>query len=116
MAILDSIRKANDIKNIDPVLYDDLASEIRAFLLDKVSKHGGHLASNLGAVELTIALHLCLTFPEDKLIWDVGHQAYVHKLLTGRREEFDTLRQLDGMSGFPKVSESDADAFNTGHS
>ncbi len=116
MAVLDSIRKANDIKNIDPVLYEELASEIRAFLLDKVSKHGGHLASNLGAVELTIALHLCLTFPEDKLIWDVGHQAYVHKLLTGRREEFDTLRQLDGMSGFPKVSESDADAFNTGHS
>ncbi|MCR4717595.1 MAG: 1-deoxy-D-xylulose-5-phosphate synthase [Lachnospiraceae bacterium] len=116
MTVLETINKANDIKNIDPQLYDNLASEIRAFLLEKVSKHGGHLASNLGAVELTMALHLCLTFPEDKLIWDVGHQSYVHKILTGRKEGFDSLRQLDGMSGFPKIAESDTDAFNTGHS
>ncbi len=116
MPILDSITKANDIKNISPELYRDLAAEIRSFLLQKVSRTGGHLASNLGAVELTMALHLALDFPNDKLIWDVGHQSYVHKILTGRKDGFDTLRQLDGMSGFPKLSESETDGFNTGHS
>ncbi|MDD6485003.1 MAG: 1-deoxy-D-xylulose-5-phosphate synthase, partial [Clostridiales bacterium] len=90
--------------------------EIRDFLVDSVSKTGGHLASNLGVVELTVALHRVFSFPEDKIIFDVGHQSYVHKLLTGRRELFPTLRRLDGMSGFPKRSESDCDAFNTGHS
>ena len=114
--ILDKIQQANDIKKIVKEDWSDLAAEIRKFLLEKVSKTGGHLSSNLGVVELTMALHLFLDFPEDKLVWDVGHQSYVHKILTGRKEGFDTLRQLDGMSGFPKSIESDTDAFNTGHS
>ncbi len=114
--LLDRITKPNDIKNIDPSEYGALAEEIRSFILDSVSEHGGHLASNLGVVELTIALHLCLDLPEDKLIWDVGHQAYTHKLLTGRKEGFDTLRTFGGMSGFPKRCESPCDAFDTGHS
>lgn len=114
--ILDRIEKANDIKNISQEEYEELAKEIREFLLEKVSETGGHLASNLGVVELTMALHLFLDFPEDKLVWDVGHQSYVHKILTGRKKGFDTLRQLDGMSGFPKSKESEADAFDTGHS
>lgn len=114
--ILDRIDSENDIKKIEPGEYDALAAEIRSFLVDHVSETGGHLASNLGAVELTMALHLCMDFPKDKLIWDVGHQAYTHKLLTGRKEGFDTLRKEGGMSGFPKMSESDADAFDTGHS
>lgn len=114
--ILDSINHANDIKKIRKEDYAQLSQEIRDFLLEKVSEKGGHLASNLGVVELTMALHLFLNFPEDQLVWDVGHQAYVHKILTGRKDGFDTLRQLDGMSGFPKCKESTADAFNTGHS
>lgn len=114
--ILDSINHANDIKKIRKEDYAQLSQEIRDFLLEKVSEKGGHLASNLGVVELTMALHLFLNFPEDQLVWDVGHQAYVHKILTGRKAGFDTLRQLDGMSGFPKCKESTADAFNTGHS
>ena len=114
--ILDEIEAANDIKKIPKEEYEQLAQEIRDFLLEKVSEHGGHLASNLGVVELTMALHLFMDFPEDRLVWDVGHQAYVHKILTGRKKEFDTLRQLDGMSGFPKGKESTADAFDTGHS
>lgn len=116
MKLLDRINEPNDIKNIDPSEYSELAKEIREFLVRKVSATGGHLASNLGVVELTMALHLFLDLPEDKLIWDVGHQAYTHKLLTGRKDDFDTLRQFDGMSGFPKTSESPCDAFNTGHS
>lgn len=116
MPLLDLINEANDIKKIAPEQYAQLASEIRRFLVSKVSKTGGHLASNLGAVELTMALHLFLDFPEDKLIWDVGHQAYVHKLLTGRKLGFNSLRQKDGMSGFPKRKESPCDAFATGHS
>ena len=114
--ILDRIQKANDIKKIPKEDYETLAQEIREFLLEKVSEHGGHLASNLGVVELTMALHLFMNFPEDKLVWDVGHQAYIHKILTGRKEGFSTLRELDGMSGFPKSKESSADAFDTGHS
>lgn len=114
--ILDKINKPNDIKNIDPQDYRKLANEIRSFLVEKVSKTGGHLASNLGVVELTMALHLFLNFPKDKLIWDVGHQSYTHKLLTGRKDKFDSLRQLDGISGFPKMKESECDAFDTGHS
>lgn len=93
-----------------------LAEEIRQFLVDSLSETGGHLASNLGVVELTIALHRVLEFPQDKLIWDVGHQAYTHKILTGRKEQFDTLRKTGGLSGFPKRKESDCDAFDTGHS
>lgn len=114
--ILDKIKNANDIYNIDPVDYDDLAQEIRDFLVEKISVTGGHLGSNLGAVELTMALHLCMHFPEDKVVWDVGHQSYTHKLLTGRREGFNELRKYGGMSGFPKRKESDCDAFDTGHS
>ena len=114
--VLDRINQPNDIKKIDASQYKKLAKEIRTFLLHKVSQKGGHLASNLGAVELTMALHLFLDFPTDKLIWDVGHQAYVHKILTGRKAEFSTLREYQGMSGFPKRKESDCDAFDTGHS
>lgn len=114
--IIEKINKANDIKSISKEDYDLLTSEIREFLIDKISEHGGHLASNLGVVELTIALHLVLDFPKDKLIWDVGHQSYTHKLLTGRKDDFDTLRCYGGMSGFPKRKESLCDSFNTGHS
>ena len=114
--ILEKIKGPNDIKNISPAEYDELAAEIREFLIQKISKTGGHLASNLGAVELTMALHLFLNFPEDKVVWDVGHQSYTHKLLTGRQEGFDQLRKFGGMSGFPKTRESDCDCFNTGHS
>lgn len=114
--ILDSIKEAGDIKKVDKADYPELAQEIRDFLIRHISKTGGHLGSNLGAVELTMALHLVLDLPKDKIIWDVGHQAYTHKLLTGRREGFDTLRKYGGMSGFPKRKESDCDAFDTGHS
>lgn len=113
---LDRINEANDIKKIEPEAYDALASEIRSFIIESVSEHGGHLASNLGVVELTMALHLCMDFPNDKLIWDVGHQAYTHKLLTGRKEDFSGLRTFGGMSSFPKHKESPCDAFDTGHS
>ena len=114
--LLKTIEKENDIKKIAPEDYRRLAKEIRVRLVKSISRTGGHLASNLGAVELTMALHLFLDFPKDKLIWDVGHQAYVHKLLTGRNKMFGTLRKLDGISGFPKVSENPSDTFNTGHS
>lgn len=114
--LLDSIEKPNDIKKIKEADYPALAKEIRNFLLQNVSRTGGHLASNLGCVELTMALHLAMDFPEDKLIFDVGHQSYTHKLLTGRKENFSTLRSMGGMSGFPKRRESECDAFDTGHS
>ena len=114
--LLDLIKKENDIKKIDRNDWDNLAAEIRQFLVEKISVNGGHLGSNLGAVELTMALHLSLDLPEDKIIWDVGHQSYTHKLLTGRRDGFETLRKFKGMSGFPKRKESDCDAFDTGHS
>lgn len=114
--ILDKINQANDIKKISPSDYKLLADEIRDFLIKNISKTGGHLASNLGIVELTMALHLCMDFPNDKLIWDVGHQAYTHKLFTGRKDKFNTLRTYEGLSGFPKRKESDCDAFDTGHS
>ena len=104
-----------DIKKMNEEELANLAYDIRAFLVDKVSKTGGHLASNLGAVELTIALHKTFDCYKDRLIWDVGHQTYVHKILTGRAGQFDTLRQSGGMSGFPKHNESDADVFDTGH-
>ena len=114
--LLEQIQQTNDIKKIDPKDYPLLAEEIRRFLIEKISVTGGHLGSNLGAVELTMALHLALNLPEDKIVWDVGHQSYTHKLLTGRREGFDTLRKYGGMSGFPKRKESDCDCFDTGHS
>ncbi len=114
--LLKKIQKENDIKNLKPEELKPLADEIREFLVEKISRTGGHLASNLGVVELTMALHLVLDFPEDKLIWDVGHQSYTHKLLTGRKDGFDALRKYGGMSGFPKRKESACDAFDTGHS
>lgn len=114
--LLERIEKANDIKNLEREELPELAEEIRSFLIEKISHTGGHLASNLGVVELTIALHRILTFPEDKLIWDVGHQSYTHKILTGRKAGFDQLRKYGGMSGFPKRKESSCDAFDTGHS
>uniref|UniRef100_UPI004057B65A 1-deoxy-D-xylulose-5-phosphate synthase n=1 Tax=Acetatifactor sp. TaxID=1872090 RepID=UPI004057B65A len=114
--LLERIENANDIKKINKEDYAALAQEIRQFLIEKISVTGGHLGSNLGAVELTMALHLALNLPEDKIIWDVGHQSYTHKILTGRKDGFDGLRQFGGMSGFPKRKESDFDAFDTGHS
>ena len=114
--LLDQIKRANDIKNIDAVDYEKLAQEIRDFLIEKISVTGGHLGSNLGAVELTMALHLSLNLPDDKIIWDVGHQSYTHKILTGRRDGFESLRKFGGMSGFPKRKESACDCFDTGHS
>ena len=114
--VLEKIQKANDIKKLDPEELEILAQEIRDFLIEKISVTGGHLASNLGVVELTMAMHLIFDLPEDKIIWDVGHQAYTHKLLTGRKAGFDDLRKYGGMSGFPKRKESDCDAFDTGHS
>lgn len=116
MSILEEIYGPQDLEKLNADELKILASEIRDFLVDKVSKTGGHLAANLGVVELTIAL--CLEFDPfyDRIIWDVGHQSYVYKILTGRAHKFDTLRKMDGLSGFPKISESDADAFNSGHS
>lgn len=114
--ILDRIKKPNDVKALNISECEMLAEEIRQFLVDSLSETGGHLASNLGVVELTIALHRVLEFPQDKLIWDVGHQAYTHKILTGRKDQFATLRKTGGLSGFPKRKESDCDAFDTGHS
>ena len=114
--ILSTIQAPNDIKNIQPSDYPLLAKEIRRKLVRTLSETGGHLASNLGVVELTMALHLCLDFPEDKLVWDVGHQSYVHKMLTGRADEMWTIRQMGGLSGFPSVEEDPSDTFGTGHS
>jgi len=115
-SILQQINSPDDVKKLTVSQLEKLASEIREFLIDKVSKTGGHLASNLGIVELTLVLHKIFNLPEDKIIWDVGHQSYVHKILTGRKESFDTLRKLNGLAGFPKISESEYDCFNTGHS
>lgn len=114
--VLEKIKKANDIKNLADSELPVLAQEIRDFLVESLSKTGGHLASNLGVVELTMALHKVFHLPEDKIIWDVGHQSYTHKILTGRTEGFSDLRKLGGMSGFPKRAESDCDSFDTGHS
>ena len=113
---LEKIEKTNDIKSIGAENYNALAEEIRQFLIRSISVTGGHLGSNLGAVELTMALHLSLNLPEDKIIWDVGHQSYTHKILTGRRDGFVNLRKYGGISGFPKRKESDCDCFDTGHS
>ena len=114
--LLEKIQKENDIKQLKPEELEELAEEIRRFLIEKISVTGGHLASNLGVVELTMALHLAFELPQDKMIWDVGHQSYTHKILTGRRAGFDDLRKYGGMSGFPKRKESACDAFDTGHS
>ena len=113
---IEKIEQTNDIKQLTEADYGVLAEEIREFLITSISETGGHLGSNLGAVELTMALHLFLNLPEDKIIWDVGHQSYTHKILTGRRDGFANLRKFGGMSGFPKRKESDCDCFDTGHS
>ncbi|MFI3171613.1 MAG: 1-deoxy-D-xylulose-5-phosphate synthase [Eubacteriales bacterium] len=114
--VLKKINEPNDIKKLNEKELEKLPSAIREFLVKSISKTGGHLASNLGVVELTMALHLSLDLPKDKIIWDVGHQAYTHKILTGRKDGFDELRKYGGMSGFPKRKESACDAFDTGHS
>lgn len=113
--LLETIQSPTDLKKLAPEQLPQLADEVRQFLLKTVSETGGHLGSNLGAVELTLALHYCFTSPQDKIVWDVGHQAYTHKLLTGRRDQFATQRQYKGISGFPKRSESEHDAFGVGH-
>ena len=114
--LLPNVNYPNDIKHLSLTELNALAAEIRSMIIETVSRRGGHLASSLGAVELTMALHYVFNTPQDKLIWDVGHQTYAHKILTGRREKFDTLRQKDGLSGFPKREESVYDVFNVGHS
>ena len=114
--VLEKIEGPNDIKKLEESELPILAEEIREFLIQRIAEHGGHLASNLGVVELTMAMHLYFQLPEDKIIWDVGHQSYTHKLLTGRKEGFECLRKFRGMSGFPKRKESSCDSFDTGHS
>src|SRR5512137_1954697 len=114
--IFDRIETSHDLKQLDQEELGQLCGELREEIISTVSKTGGHLASNLGVVELTAALHYVFDFPRDKLVWDVGHQSYVHKLLTGRRDRFHTLRQYEGISGFPKRDESPYDAFDSGHS
>src|SRR6056297_2484167 len=116
MNILDNIKKPKDIKKLNNEQMVQLAFEIREFLIESLSNTGGHLASNLGVVELTLAVHHVFDSPKDKIIWDVGHQSYVHKIITGRKEDFENLRQFGGMSGFPKRRESVHDSFETGHS
>ena len=115
MNILD-IKSPADIKKLNIDQLNDLCKDIRTFLIDSVSKTGGHLASNLGVVELTVALHYCFNAPEDKILFDVGHQSYIHKILTGRADQMSTLRQFDGMAGFQKRNESEYDCFEAGHS
>ena len=114
--ILENIEKPSDIKKLKKKDLDILAREIRDFLIEKISITGGHLASNLGVVELTMAMHIAFDLPKDKIIWDVGHQSYTHKILSGRKNAFDNLRKFGGLAGFPKTSESKFDVFNTGHS
>ncbi|MBS4025377.1 MAG: 1-deoxy-D-xylulose-5-phosphate synthase [Clostridia bacterium] len=114
--LLKQINSPRDLKKIPLAQIDSLAAEIREFVINSVANTGGHLAPNLGVVELSLALHYVYNTPKDKLIWDVGHQSYIHKLLTGRKERFQTLRQFNGLSGFPKCCESEHDVFNTGHS
>lgn len=114
--VLDRVNEPKDLKKLNLNEKIQLAKDIREMLLNIVSKTGGHLASNLGVVELTIALHTVFDAPKDKIVWDVGHQTYVHKILTGRKDKLNTLRQLNGLAGFPKTSESIYDSFDTGHS
>ena len=114
--MLEKISSTDDLKNLSIKEKEQLSQEIREYILEVVSKNGGHLASNLGVVELTVALESVFDVNKDKIIWDVGHQSYVHKILNGRKEELKTLRQLNGIAGFPKTNESPTDCFNTGHS
>ncbi|MBQ4002065.1 MAG: 1-deoxy-D-xylulose-5-phosphate synthase, partial [Lachnospiraceae bacterium] len=114
--MLENVPDREEIRKMDRKQLNTLSADIRAFLIERISRKGGHLASNLGTVELTLALWRCFDFPKDKLIFDVGHQCYTWKLLTGRKEGFDHFREFGGMSGFPKTAESVYDTFNTGHS
>ena len=114
--ILDKVNMPDDLKKLTINEKNELAGELREKIIDIVSKNGGHLASNLGVVELTIALHSVFNMPEDKIVWDVGHQTYVHKMLTGRKDKMKSLRKMDGLAGFPRSSESEYDSFDTGHS
>ena len=114
--MLEKVNSSEDIKHLTTEEKKELAEDLRKYILEIVSENGGHLASNLGVVELTIALHSVFDLEKDKLVWDVGHQTYVHKILTGRKEQMKTLRKLDGIAGFPKTNESVTDCFNTGHS
>jgi len=116
LSLLEKINSPEDLKNLSRKELPLLANEIRGLIVEVVSKSGGHLASSLGAVELAIALHYVFDTPHDKIVWDVGHQSYAHKILTGRREQFQSLRQYQGISGFTRISESPYDAFTTGHS
>src|SRR4051812_7869457 len=116
MDLLKHIDGPADLRKLSRAQLTPLANELRAFVLDSVSKTGGHLSSNLGTVELTIALHYVFNTPEDRIVWDVGHQTYPHKILTGRRDQMRSLRQLNGISGFPRRSESKYDTFGTAHS
>ena len=111
--MLERIQKANDIKKLAPEELPELAQEIRQFLIEKISRTGGHLASNLGVVELTMAIHLVFDLPKDKIIWDVGHQSYTHKILTGRKDGFDDLRKYGGMSGFCRTWLCESKRFKT---
>ena len=113
--ILDTLKTPSDVKKLSVKELETLSEEIRTRIIDVVRQNGGHLASNLGVVDLTVALYYCFDFPDDKLIFDVGHQCYAHKILSGRNDRFDTIRQEGGISGFPDVSESEYDAFCAGH-
>ena len=113
--LLNRIENPEDVKKLTVRELEQLASELRHFIIDTVSQNGGHLAPNLGTVELTLALYSVFSFPTDKLVWDVGHQAYSHKILTGRRDAFSTLRKKGGITGFPNRFESAYDAFGVGH-
>ena len=114
--MLENINEPKDIKNLTPNEKEKLAEEIREYIIKIVAENGGHLASNLGVVELTIALHSVFDVPNDKIVWDVGHQSYVHKIITGRREQLKDIRKFNAIAGFPKINESQADCFDTGHS
>lgn len=116
MNLLNQINSPADLRGLARAQLPELADELREHVLQSVSKTGGHLSSNLGTVELTIALHYVFNTPEDRLVWDVGHQTYPHKILTGRRDQMHTLRQLGGISGFPRRDESEYDTFGTAHS
>src|SRR5574338_1480632 len=114
--LLKTINSPADLKKLERTQLHQLSDELRQYIVDEVSVHGGHFAASLGVVELTVALHYVFNTPYDQLVWDVGHQAYGHKILTGRRDNFDTIRKKDGLSGFPKRAESEYDTFGVGHS
>ena len=115
-SILQKVNFPTDLKKLSKEELHSLVDELRDFVIDVVSRQGGHLSASLGVTELSVAIHYLYNTPDDKLIWDVGHQAYIHKLLTGRKQQFENIRKKGGISGFPKISESEYDTFGTGHS